>query len=122
MAVIKLRTPPPGAFRWLLRQELDGRFYRILYRWNLRAGAWYVDIAGDDGRAQVRGVKMCLGTDKLRAHKYRDVPPGNLRVVDSTGTGTEPTWADFGERVMVEYVTDDSVEPIPDPDEYVFPS
>lgn len=122
MAVVKLNTPPPGAFRWLLRQELDGKFYRLLFRWNMRAGAWFVDVAGDDGRAQVRGVKMCLGTDKLRAHKYREVPPGDLRVVDSTGTGNEPTWADFGSRVMVEYVEDDTVEVLPPPEPYTDPS
>ena len=118
MAVVKLETPPLGVFRWVLRKQLDGVFYRFLYRWNLRAGAWYLDIGNDSGQAQVRGVKVCLGADKLRAYKYRDVPQGDLRVIDSTGTGTEPTWRDLGERVVIEYVEPDTVETFPEPDYY----
>ena len=117
MAVIDIATPPVGVYRWLLRQRFDGRFFRLFYKWNPRIGFWMVDVANDTNEAQIRNVKMCLGQDKLRIYKYRDVPQGELSVVDSTGTGTEPTLEDFGGRVMVQYTefVDDTV--IPEPDE-----
>jgi len=112
MAKVTIETPPAGVWRWLLRRQLDGRNYRFLYRYNVRAGAWYLDIAGDDGVAAVRGMKMNLGTDKLAPFKYKNIPQGSLDVVDSSGEGIEPDLQAFGERVLVEYTPPEDPEPI----------
>lgn len=114
MAVHIIPTPPTGVFRWLLRREFENRFYRMLYRWNVRGGIWFVDFADDTNLAQVRSVRMNLGQDKLQAHKHLTVPPGTLDVIDATGTHTEPTLASFGQTVQVRYTdfVDESVVPV----------
>lgn len=120
MAVHIIPTPPAGVYRWELRREFEGVFYKLMFRWNLRAGAWFIDFADANGTAQVRGVKMNLGVDKLSAHKYLAVPQGELDVIDSTGTSTEPTLDSFGSEVVLQYTDDDSVLVVPDPVE-IFP-
>lgn len=104
MAEHTIPTPPDGVHKWLLRREFEGAFFRLFFRFNLRNGFWHVDFANDSNIAQVFGVKMNLGTDKLRQYKsYLALPQGILSVVDSTGTGTEPTLQTFGPLVNLKY-------------------
>jgi len=118
MATHIIPTPPVGRFRWMLRREFEGRFYRLLFRWNRRAGFWFVDFGTDRNTALVRSAKMNLRSDILAPYKYRDVPQGILSVVDSSGDNVEPTLADFGTRVVLEYTDAVVTDPtIPDPDE-----
>ena len=114
MAVHIIPTPPVGVYRWLLRREFEGRFYRMLYRWNVRGGVWFVDWADDTNLAQVRNVRMSLGKDKLQAFHHLTVPPGTLDVIDSTASSTEPTLSSFGDTVQVRYTdfVDESVVPV----------
>ena len=103
MAKVIIPTPPAGVYRFLLRRQFDRVFFRILYRWNIRAGAWYLDIANDLNVAQARGVKLNLGKDKFQPYRYKDVPQGQFDIVDSTNTHTEPTLDTFGGIVEVQY-------------------
>ncbi len=122
MAEVRIQTPPPGVYKWLSRQEFDGRFYRMFFRWNVRAGFWYVDFANDTNVAQVRSVRMNLSKDKLAAFKHQDVPQGSFDVIDVTGTGTEPTLESFGSTVNIRYVefVNDTVLPVAEEVEPVF--
>ena len=122
MAEIIIATPPSGSWRWILRQRFDDQFYRLLFRWNVRAGAWYVDFAGNDSVATVRGVKMNLGLDKLAPYKHRNVPQGDFRVTDSSGQGLEPDLQSFGERVVVSYIEFEPVERTTEINPYIPPS
>lgn len=116
MATHIIPTPPVGRYRWLLRREFEGTFYRLMFRWNVRAGAWVVDFGNDSNIAQVRGMKMNLRQDILGPYKHKEVPPGTLSVVDSSGEDREPTLEDFGGRVMLEYTdSEDTAQPIPEP-------
>lgn len=103
MADIIIPVPPIGIYRWILEQELDGLLYRLFFKWNVRAGAWFIDFGNTNNVAQVRNIKVNLAIDKLAPYKYKDVPQGILSIVDSTGQGKEPTLDDFGSRVQIIY-------------------
>lgn len=114
MAVIDLFMPPvPVPFFWVTRYELDSRRYWFQYSYNDRNGFWFLSIGGESRVTQVNGVKLNIGTDKLRPYKYADVPQGTLDVVDLDTQTVEPRIADFGLRVVLKYT---------EPEEIVIPS
>lgn len=104
MAEHTIPTPPVGVHQWLLRREFEGEFFRLFFKFNLRDGFWHVDFASDSNIAQVFGIKMNLGVNKLAQYKtYLALPQGVLSVVDSTSTGTEPILQTFGTIVNLKY-------------------
>jgi len=104
---IYIPTPPAEDGKWMVRVDfLEGAFYRLLFKYNVRDSSWYFDIANDAGVAQVRGRRVVLGTDILAAWKtYKEVPQGVLSIVDTTGLNVEPTKDTLGDAVKLEYVT-----------------
>ena len=103
MATFDVPTPPEGVAKWQVRVELDGTFYRLLYKWNVRDLSWYMDIADDTGTALVRSRRIVLASDILRPFRYKAVPQGTLSIVDTTGEHKEATLEDLGDRVLVRY-------------------
>lgn len=108
-----IETPPPGVYQWVLRRQFDGAYYRLRYRWNLRAGAWFVDWANDSNERQVYALRLGTGLDKLGSFKARDVPQGQLNVVDSTGQDTQHTLENFGGSVQLKYIEAEPVVSTP---------
>jgi len=110
MATYTLPTPSGEMpFSWWTRYVLDGSNYWFEFRYNDRDGFWYLAVSGEGRVVQVQGIKLTLGTDKLRQYKHADVPPGSFDVVDTNGTSIEPRIADFGTRVVLRY-TDSVVD------------
>lgn len=106
-----LPTPPDGLFGFTFRIALDGTFYRMQYKWNIRDNSWYLDIGNDAGVATVRNLRMVIGTDILepnRAQGSELVPQGTLSVVDTTNSGVEAEREELGGRVLVTYDEVDS--------------
>ena len=110
MATQILPTPEaPWPSKWAATYTLDGGTYRFQLTWNDRDGFWYLAVGGADLTTQAQGITLNIGTDKLEASKYNDVPPGSLDVFDSSGKFDEPTRDDMGVRVFLRYT--DYVEP-----------
>lgn len=66
-------------------------------------GAWSMDLVDAKGDVLVRGVKLSIGRDKLRRYRHiRGMPTACLHVVDTTGTGKEPTSTSFGSDVVLQ--------------------
>ena len=112
MTTQTLDTPAaPWPYQWLRSFTLDGEVYWFSAKWNDRDGFWYLSVGSSNLVSQAEGVPLLLGTDKLRPFKYGVVPQGRLDVVDTSGKFIEPTRADMGSRVIVQYT--DFVEVVP---------
>ena len=114
MATFDLVMPPvPVPNGWNSRFVLEDRTYWFEFRINDRDGFWYLRVGGGERVTELTAIKLVLGGDILRPYKYRDVPPGSLDVVDVTGAFIEPSYEDFGSRVILRYTefVDTSTEP-----------
>lgn len=104
MATFTVPTPPNGLFRWRIRIEFEGVFYKILYRYNRRDGFWHMDWADDQGIAIVRSLRLVLNDDILKPYKTAlDLPKGTLFLTDTSGQGRESGKDDLGGRVLLKY-------------------
>ena len=104
MATFDLVMPPaPVPYQWITRYRLEQRDYWFEFTWNDRDGFWYLRVGGSDRVTQLAAIKLTLGTNKLAAFKYRDVPPGSLDVVDVSDQWVEARESDFGDRVILRY-------------------
>lgn len=95
--------PPFGLYRYSYRITVDNVPFRFLFRYNPRDVSWYLDLGDASGVALVRGIRLVIGTDLLRAHKTRRIPQGSLDVVDKSGDSIESGKDDLGGRVVVTY-------------------
>ena len=98
-------------YGWTSPYTLEGVVYKFQFRWNDRDGFWYLSVGSSNAVSQAQGVTLNLGTDKLRPYKYGVIPPGRLDVVDTSGLYVEPTRADMGTRVILQYTDFVAVDP-----------
>lgn len=93
-----------AAYRFTV--ELDDEFYELQFRWNSRDLHWFLDIFKDD-TLSIAGVKVVENDDLLVLYNYMSVdgriPPGTLRIVDSTGVGADPDTESLGDDVIMLY-------------------
>lgn len=77
------------------RVRLDGVIYSMRLAYMRRhvqtVGTWVLDIRDSVGNPVVLGIRVVEGIDLLAPYRARDVPPGILRCVDTTGADTDPT-------------------------------
>lgn len=78
--------------------ELDSITYQLSFRWNARAGRWFLDVRDGDGNALRLGVAMIPDAPLLRRFGLGDAFPGELMLVDSHGFGADPGFEDLGRR------------------------
>lgn len=87
------------------------------FRWNERAGAWYMAIYTEEEDPIVHGIKVVSGT-LLAGHvsnAIADFPAGVFIVVDSSGQsldGVGATLDDLGDRVSVVFFTQEELNDI----------
>lgn len=88
-----------------MQLTLDGVAYTFEFRWNTRAGAWFMDIQTDEGEHIVSSIKVVI--DLPLGARSRDArkPAGALFAVDTSGKGLDPGVSDLGERVQLVYFT-----------------
>jgi hypothetical protein len=84
--------------------ELDGRSYVLTFNWNGRDSSWYFSIADNAGTPLLSGRKLALGAPFLRRFADARLPPGELRLFDTTGKDVEAGRNDLGSRVLLVYV------------------
>ncbi len=88
--------------------ELDSITYQLSFRWNARAGRWFLDVRDGDGNALRLGVAMIPDAPLLRRFGLGDASrrtrsstrpiPGELMLVDTHGFGADPGFEDLGRR------------------------
>jgi hypothetical protein len=78
--------------------EPEGLNAVFRFNYNARIDSWILDIVG-----QVEGIRIVGGIDILERYKYKDIPQGELRILDLDGTNLEPTKDNFGDRVILLY-------------------
>lgn len=83
--------------------ELEGRSYAFAFRWNERAGAWFMTVHDAAGIILVAGRKVVLGASLLGRSRNPALPPGGLVAIDTSGADIDAGRDDLGERVLVVY-------------------
>jgi hypothetical protein len=79
--------------------------YIFELRWNLREGAWYLNIFEANGSAIIHGVKVVLGMYLGRRSRHDLFRKGALVAVDTSRQGKEAGLDDFGTRVVLRRYT-----------------
>jgi len=77
MAVRRIRIPDIAASAQEV--ELDGRLYRLVFRWNGRMQTWFMDIESGAGVPLLQSVRMVLNYPLTFGSDYKsDLPPGDF--------------------------------------------
>lgn len=84
--------------------DLEGRSFSFEFRWNARAGLWFVSIADATGAPVVTGRAVVLGSDLRGSGVDPRRPPGAVLAVDTDGESRDPGRYDLGGRVLICYV------------------
>lgn len=84
---------------------LDGVVYGLAFRWNSRAGRWFMDILSAEGVLLIGGIPLLAGIPLT--YKFREtitgMPPGHFLVYDETGAGRSPDQDTFGQEIKLVY-------------------
>jgi hypothetical protein len=88
---------------------LEGVVYTFEFRWNVRAGSWYMNLLTAEEDPIVMSVKVVPGFPLAWTSKDPRRPPGNLVVVDTSGADLPPGEHELGGRVQIVYFTPDEV-------------
>jgi hypothetical protein len=96
------RVPPAVEERSFVQEtELDGTTYRLTFRWNVREGFWYVDVATTADVPIASGLKLVAGAFFLRRVAIPPRPAGDLMVTET------PTESSFGNDAVLLYLDED---------------
>lgn len=84
----------------------DGRLFTFGWSWNGRASCWSLTIRDQDDTVLLAGKALRLGCLLLRQYgKASGLPPGDLLLVDLTGTHTEASLTSLGLTTQLLYYT-----------------
>jgi hypothetical protein len=88
VSVLEIPTESP-AESWTQETALDGRTYRLTFRWNTREGYWYLHIADTDDLMIASSLKLVPGALLLRhCVDYGRRPPGEIIVLGTPNRDT----------------------------------
>lgn len=83
--------------------------YLFDVRWNSRDEAWYMDVLESSEKPIVLGLKLVLGTYVGRRCNHALFKQGVFIVSDTSGSGRDATFDDFGTRVILMYIPIDEL-------------
>ena len=83
----------------------------LRFRWNTRAGAWFMDVRDENDKAIILGVKLLLGINLCRKSVHPIFSRNLLRLVDTSRAHREATLDDLGTRVVLLNFTLDELYP-----------
>lgn len=84
MAVRRIRIPDSAASSQTV--ELDGRVYRLSFRYNVRLDSWFMDIATDRDEVLIGTIRLVLDWPLMFGKDYDDrVPAGDFYALCPTG-------------------------------------
>lgn len=76
--------------------DLDKRTFAIEFRWNDRAGSWFLQIRDLSGTILLAGRRVLLDVPLLARFRDLRLPDGELFVIDTTGQQREPGLEELG--------------------------
>lgn len=94
----------PGFARYTFQCELDKVSYNFALEWNDRDSGWYMSIKDVNGNVLLAGRRIVLNYPLINLYRDTALPAGSIMAFDSTGTDTEPGYADLGDRVYLAYI------------------
>lgn len=80
---------------------LDGYMYEVTVRWNLNTEKWYMDLVGLNNDVDIKNIGLLPGKDLLAPYGYIEL--GTMYLIDNSGAGENPNYADIGGRFTLEY-------------------
>lgn len=83
--------------------DLEGSTFLFTFRWNDRAGAWFMTVGNEAGDIFLADRKVVLRFPLLLRSVDARLPKGELLAVDTAGSDVEPGLADLGDRVILTY-------------------
>lgn len=104
MQWVDFKIGPRGGAK--TRMPLDGRTYVLEVHWNHIELVWRLTISDSKGEVLRAGIWLRNGEDVLEAAGDSRLPPGKLRVWDTTQTGLDPGRYDLrrGASVRLAYI------------------
>lgn len=76
--------------------DLDLRTFAFEFRWNERAGSWFMQIRDLAGNILLAGRRVVLDLPLLARFRDPRLPDGELLVIDTTGQQREPGLDELG--------------------------
>lgn len=99
-----LEVPLPKNVPAFVQQtQLDGQTYNLRVHWNEREGSFYLELGDVDGDPIVASRKLVPDWPLIFRVRDDRRPPGELLMVDLTGSGIPPQLDELGERVVLLY-------------------
>lgn len=99
--VIPVRSDIPA---YSMRCDLSGVEFVLLFRFNDRAGLWFMEVSDSAGEPIRSGIPIVLGLPLLRTCVDLRRPAGDFIAIDQTNKGLDATTQeDFGDRVILVY-------------------
>lgn len=89
--------------RFLQGVDLDGVSFILAFEWNDRDSTWSLNLLDSESNPIITGVGLRVGLPLLTRYTGIAGPAGVLEVIDTTGKGLDPGFADLGERVQLLY-------------------
>jgi hypothetical protein len=105
MSILQLPLTVDGTSDYVYKTTLDDVTCSYRFKWNTRAGGWFLYIYSEDGEF-ILSHKVVLTTDLLyRSHYDKRLPPGVLWFADSGPLADQEIsiFEDLGNRVQFYY-------------------
>lgn len=88
-----------------LQAVLDDVTYTIELKWNVRLGAWFMNVLDGQGVGLFQGGLRLVANWPLAAYTTGRTPPGAFFLFDTSGQEEDPGMADLGVRHKLLYYT-----------------
>jgi len=89
---------------------LDGVRFILNFHWNSVSGSWFMSVSDIDGEPIISGRRMSANWSMLARSADSRRPAGELIVIDTSGSGVDPSFDELGERVLLSYLEAETVE------------
>lgn len=97
---------------WIEEVTLDNVPYILKFVWNSRGSYWTIGFYNLEQNPLILGIKMIIAYELISRYPDRDLPPGELYVVDPTLNYEKPGRNDFtGDqpRLSLLYIEEDEI-------------
>jgi hypothetical protein len=109
MTVHVLPIEPSNGY-YSIRPVLDGVTYEIVVRLNDRMSAYFLDLYDAERTPLVLGRRVVIEWDIFGLARHLEgAPPGAIMAMDTTPRKEDPTFEDFGTRVLLVYHDADEI-------------
>lgn len=86
---------------------LENVSYIFNFKWNSRGEFWTMNINDDENTPLVQGIQIVLNFELLSQYQYKDLPPGKLYVLDTTGSLDPIAYEDmYNGRITLLYLNE----------------